>query len=104
MLPDEQDCVEHWLKELNEGNKVIHAVQLLQVLAQGLQILDSVIGLQAGGANIFQQPVQRHNNSHTLHQALAKVVLGIGARRGLKKRSSSKHVDFKLTRTTTAPG
>lgn len=44
VLPDEQHGMKHWLEQLYQGCEVIHRVHLLQILAQWLQILDSVIG------------------------------------------------------------
>lgn len=44
VLPDEQHGVEHGLEQLYQGCEVIHGVHLFQILAQWLQILDSVIG------------------------------------------------------------
>lgn len=45
VLPDEQHGVKHGLEQLYQGCEIIHAVHLVEVLAQWPQVLDSVIGL-----------------------------------------------------------
>lgn len=54
VFPDEQHGVEHGLKQIHQGSEVIHGVHLLKVLVQRLQVLDCVISLQAGCADILQ--------------------------------------------------
>jgi len=48
--------MEHGLEQLYQSCKIIHAVHLLKILAQGLQVLHSVIGLQTRCVDILQQP------------------------------------------------
>ena len=45
VLPNEQHGVKHWLEQLKQSCEIIHGVHLLKILAQWLQVSDSVIGL-----------------------------------------------------------
>ena len=61
VLPDQQHGVKHWLEQLCKGCEVVHGVQLLQILPERFEVLDSVVGLQTSCCYILQQPA-----GHTL--------------------------------------
>ena len=53
VLPDEKDDVQHRLEELKEGWEVILAVQLIEPIFKGAEVLHVVVRLEAGAEHVF---------------------------------------------------
>lgn len=58
VLPDQHGEVHHWLEQLHQRRELVHQVELLKVLAQGLEEFDVVVGLLPGCLHLLDEPAE----------------------------------------------